>query len=77
MRQKVMTTDQAAKELGVTRRRIRAMIKAGRLRATRFGQKNWMIQSKELEKVRDRKPGRPPGKRKGVKGVQKGRGQAK
>lgn len=55
-----MTTKTAAAELGVTVHRIRALIKAGRLKATKKG-RDWHITPAALEKVRDRKPGRPRG----------------
>jgi excisionase family DNA binding protein len=53
-----LTTDQAGKILGVTVRRVRALIEAGRLPAVKFG-KVWMINKKDLKKVAVRKPGRP------------------
>jgi excisionase family DNA binding protein len=53
-----LTTDQAAESLGVTRSRIIAMINAGRLKASKFGTQ-WVIDQKDLAKVRNRKPGRP------------------
>lgn len=54
----VMTTDHAAERLGVSRRRVLAMIAAGRLRAVKVGNQ-WLIRPADLERVRDRKPGRP------------------
>ena len=53
------TTGSAARELGVTPGRVRAMIAAGRLQATLAG-RDWLIPPKALEAVRDRRPGRPP-----------------
>ena len=53
-----LTTDQAGKILGVTVRRVRALIEAGRLPAAKFG-KVWMINKKDLKKVAVIKPGRP------------------
>ena len=53
-----ITTDQAGKILGVTGRRVRALIEAGRLPAVKFG-KVWMINKKDLKKVAVRPPGRP------------------
>jgi excisionase family DNA binding protein len=52
------TTSSAARELGVTPGRVRAMIAAGRLQATLVG-RDWLIRPKALEAVRDRRPGRP------------------
>jgi len=56
---KLLTTQQAADQLGVTDARVRAMIRDGRLRAERFGRAH-MIREDELKLVADRKPGRPP-----------------
>lgn len=58
-----LTTGEAATRLGVSERRIRSMIKDGRIRARKAG-RDWRIDEPELEKVQDRKPGRPkkPGK---------------
>jgi excisionase family DNA binding protein len=56
------TTGSAALELGVTPGRVRAMISAGRLKATLAG-RDWLIDPQSLDAVRDRKPGRPVGPR--------------
>jgi excisionase family DNA binding protein len=53
-----LTTQQAAAELGVTQSRVIAMIGAGRLKANKIGMQ-WLIEKKDLAKVRNRKPGRP------------------
>ena len=55
----VLTTTQAAEKLGVTPRRVAALITAGRLPANQFGG-SWMIQEADLALVADRKVGRPP-----------------
>lgn len=55
---KVISTAEAAKRLGVTANRVRALIDAKRLKATKFGNV-WMIDPKDLEAVKSRKPGRP------------------
>jgi excisionase family DNA binding protein len=55
---KVISTEEAAKRLGVTANRVRALIDAKRLKATKFGNV-WMIDPKDLDAVRDRKVGRP------------------
>ena len=55
----LLTTETAAAELGVSAGRVRALIAAGRLRATRFGL-GWLIERKALAAVRVRRPGRPP-----------------
>ena len=55
----VLTTTQAAERLGVTPRRVAALITAGRLPANQFGG-SWMIQEADLALVAERKVGRPP-----------------
>jgi excisionase family DNA binding protein len=52
------TTSQAAVELGVTPRRVLALIDSGRLKAARAGS-FWLIAPSHLEAVRSRPPGRP------------------
>lgn len=54
----ILTTTEAAIRLGVSTRRVQAMIKSGRLPATKMG-RDWMIKEKDLKLVEDRKPGRP------------------
>ena len=56
---KQLTTEEAAQALGVTSSRVRQMIRAGQLPATRFG-KAHLIFEKDLELVRERPVGRPP-----------------
>jgi excisionase family DNA binding protein len=56
-----VTVTQAAAELGVSRARVHALIKVGRLAAAKLGNQ-YVIGLKDLAKVRDRKPGRPPKK---------------
>jgi len=53
-----MTTEDVANELGVTPRRVLALIYAGRLPAEQFGPV-WMIRRQDLKHVRHRPPGRP------------------
>jgi len=55
-----ITTKQAAAVLGVTERRVRALIAAGRIYARKFSGA-WAIPVSQLEKdtVMVRKPGRP------------------
>ena len=55
----VLTTEQAAKRLGVTPSRVRVLIRRGRLPAQKFGRALLIIES-DLKLVTDRKPGRPP-----------------
>lgn len=54
----LISTEQAAADLGVSRRRVQALIKSGRLKATKVG-RVYVIRPKDLESVRVRKPGRP------------------
>jgi excisionase family DNA binding protein len=53
-----LTTNGAADELGVSRARVLALIRTGRLKAEKMG-RDWMIRRRDLAAVRDRKPGRP------------------
>lgn len=55
----LITTTEAANRLGISPRRVQALIKAGRLPATKLG-RDWMIRAQDLKLVEDRKPGRPP-----------------
>ena len=54
-----LTVAQAAIELGVTPRRVTALITAGRLKATRIGKRLLVIQRRDLDAVRVRVLGRP------------------
>lgn len=53
-----LTTKQAAERLGITSRRVQALVTAGRLPATKFG-RDYMIKEDDLRLVEDRKVGRP------------------
>ena len=55
---KIISTTEAAKRLGVTANRVRAMIRSKRLKAIKVGHE-WLIDPKDLDAVRDRKVGRP------------------
>lgn len=57
MTEKITTSD-AAKILGVTQKRVQAMIRSGRLRAKKIA-RDWFIAPADMDAVRDRKPGRP------------------
>lgn len=59
----ILTTEQAGKILNINDSRVRQLILAGRLPAKKFGAV-WMIQKKDLKLVANRKPGRPPVKKK-------------
>ena len=48
----------AAKRLGVTQDRVRALIKAGRLPAKKLG-RDYFMHPDDLALVKNRKPGRP------------------
>ncbi len=54
----LLNTRQAAVRLGVTIRRVRALIEAGRLPSQQFG-RDHLIKESDLKLVEDRKPGRP------------------
>ena len=55
---KIISTAEAARRLGVTANRVRAMIRAKRLKAIKVGHE-WLIDPKDLDTVKDRKVGRP------------------
>ena len=61
---KYISVKQAAEMLGVSGRRVRALIAAKRLPAQQIGGV-WIINAKDLKLVSERKPGRPPAKKKG------------
>jgi len=52
-----METSDAALELGTSIRIVQRLAKDGRLPAVKLG-RNWIIDEKDLDLVRDRKPGR-------------------
>lgn len=57
-----ITTQDAAEELGVSIRRVQALIASGRLPAQRVGsgvRAIYLIARADLDSVRNRKPGRP------------------
>ena len=53
-----LTTAQAAERLRVNPSRVRQMILAGQLKATKVG-RDWQIDERALARVAVRKPGRP------------------
>ena len=55
----LLTTNQVAERLGVTTKRIQAMIRDGRLPAEKMG-RDYFIKESDLKLVENRKPGRPP-----------------
>jgi excisionase family DNA binding protein len=54
----ILSTKEAAARLGVTMKRVQAMIRAQRLPAQKVG-RDYIIQEIDLKIVADRKPGRP------------------
>lgn len=55
----LLTTKEVAGRLGLSIRRVQAMISAGRLPASRFG-RDYLVNEKDLKLVENRKPGRRP-----------------
>ncbi|MDQ3801808.1 MAG: helix-turn-helix domain-containing protein [Acidobacteriota bacterium] len=53
-----LTTQEAADKLGVSVRRVVALINSGNLPSTRIGRSH-VIKESDLKLVKDRKPGRP------------------
>ena len=64
--ERLLTTPEVAERLGVSVRRVQALIKAGRLPSQQFG-RDHVIKESDVRLVEDRKPGRPP-KKVGEKG---------
>lgn len=60
MPSQTLTVAQAAKYLGVSERRVRALAQAGHLPAERFG-KALVFRPADLKRLTRRPPGRPPG----------------
>jgi len=54
----MLTTKEVAEKLGVTMRRVQALITNGQLPAKKFG-RDYVIAEKDLKLVKDRKVGRP------------------
>ncbi len=54
----LLTTAEVAIRLGVTIKRVQAMIRDGRLPAEKLG-RDYVIREQDLKLVADRKPGRP------------------
>ncbi|MDQ4122178.1 MAG: helix-turn-helix domain-containing protein [Acidobacteriota bacterium] len=54
----LITTREAAEKLGVSMRRVTALIKEGRLPSMQIGREH-LIKQSDLELVRERRPGRP------------------
>jgi excisionase family DNA binding protein len=62
---KIISTAEAARRLGVTANRVRAMIRAKRLKAMKVGHE-WLIDPKDLEAVKERKVGSTRPRRKSL-----------
>lgn len=58
----LLTTKEVAERLGVSIRRIQALITSGNLPATKLG-RDYVIKESDLKLVEDRKPGRPSKKK--------------
>ncbi len=54
----LLTTKQAAEKLNVNPSRVRQLILAGRLPARKLG-RDLFVNERDLDKVKDRRPGRP------------------
>jgi excisionase family DNA binding protein len=54
----LLTTKEVSARLGVTIQRVQAMIRDGRLPASKHG-RDYVIKEQDLKLVADRKPGRP------------------
>ena len=65
-RMKIIGTAEAARRLNVTQSRVRVLIDSGRLKAMKVG-REWLIDPKDLDAVKDRKVGRPRKSRKMIK----------
>jgi len=63
---RIISTAEAAKRLNVTADRVRKMIVSKRLKAIKVG-REWLIDPKDLELLKDRKVGRPRKARKSTK----------
>jgi excisionase family DNA binding protein len=56
-----LTTAQVAEKLGITPRRVRALITAGRLKGRKIG-RDYLVDSRQLDRFTPQPPGRPAGK---------------
>ena len=54
----LISSKEAAEKLGVSLRRVQALITSGRLPAQKIGN-SYVVREKDLEIVKDRTPGRP------------------
>ncbi len=70
--ERMLTTPEVAERLGVTTRRVLALIQAGRLPSQQYG-RDHLIKESDLKLVEDRQPGRPPKPKSGTASGQDGR----
>jgi len=56
--ERMLTTPEVAERLGISTRRVLALIQSGRLPSQQFG-RDHLIKESDLKHVKDRKPGRP------------------
>jgi len=63
---KLISAKEAAKKLKIDDSRVRVLTREGRLPAQKVG-RTWVIDPADLKLVKDRRPGRPPTKKKGKK----------
>ncbi len=64
-----LTIAQVAEQLGRDPSRVKALIKAGKLKAERFGKRMWIIKQDDLDEfiaTRNTKAGRPPKAKLGI-----------
>jgi excisionase family DNA binding protein len=59
-------TKEASERLQVSQQRVQALIKSGKLPAEKVG-RDWLINEDDLQKVSERKAGRPPKNKEGAK----------
>jgi excisionase family DNA binding protein len=57
----LISTKEAAEKLGVSLRRVQALVTSGRLPAQKIGN-SYVVRKEDLELVRERKAGRPKNK---------------
>ena len=58
----LISSKEAAEKLGVSLRRVQALITSGKLPAQKIGN-SYVVQEKDLELVKERTPGRPSTKK--------------
>jgi len=56
--EQLLTTPEVADRLGISTRRVLALIQSGRLPSQQFG-RDHLVKESDLKLVEDRKPGRP------------------